>query len=97
MRSLAGGMPQENRLTDAKYATDSSRAGGQAENAAAAPMTTRSPAASGATKTRSGPRLWRDGCLHSLKRAALNGYATPCAATFGLITLVSSSSQPAAA
>jgi len=90
-------MPQEHRLTNDKYATDSSRAGGPAKSAAAAPIVTRSPASSGATKTRSGPRLWRDGCLHSLKRAALNAYATPCAATFGLITLVSSSSQPAAA
>jgi len=47
--------------------------------------------------TYSGPRLWRDGCLHSLKRAALNGYAPPCAATFGLITMVFSTSQLAAA
>ena len=97
MRSLAGAMPQENRRTDSKYATNSRRAGGQARLVAAAPTEIRLPATSGATKTCSGPRPWRNGCQHLRIRAALNGHAPRCAATSDLITMVSSTSQPAAA
>lgn len=97
MPLLAGGRLQETCQHRHQVCHHSSRAGGQAENAAAAPISASSPAASGATKAHSGPRLWRDGCLHFGKRAALNGFATRCAATSDLITLVSSTSQLAAA
>ena len=107
MPLLAGAWPQENRLTDDKYATNSRRAGGQAENAAAAPTETRSPASSGATEMSSGPRRFMtrahltlyNECLprRPLGWAASKGHAPQCAATFGLISMVSSTSQLAAA
>ena len=68
-------MPQENHQHRQQVCHHSRRVGGQASDAAAAPMTTRSPASCGASKPHSGPR--RLSLEHSFAVRRISAANTP--------------------